>query len=1024
MINPYTGSEIKKDGVVYKKLLDTGFVLQTKNGYEFLKPPVSGFIKTPRGHYIDAVAYHKKNKTPLYNPDTGKLINFATAKKKSDYTLEYYGMDVRMIPKDKINYEKTKELWWIKKGTKAFTQLKNEDKLLIKEVYLPNLVNGKPRMIPLDSPQFAELIHDGFTYDEKINLLQYPRYETIVEFKKCSNNDVKQLLDENPHTISLYVDGNITIINTRNPDDIATLVNKLLHYNGGDDISLRGVSGGEYVKFGIAFDGIANCVISELDKHCQLHNYGLDHVLQRLYIRYRHGVYGNDYNDIAKALQLSIVVHYPPYSEESVVVFPKGRKMKRATFDCAYQNHHITSRKSTINYRDKPVVWEDNISIDNFNICEIVNVGGRLEHPNQIELEEMVHRRRYEIIIGDNGEEFKIDYELYNTNTAIGHFTKMFIANNRLNTIHNSHMNIDAIKSICQHGIMFQRKNDSRVHNYDLKKAYTTYEKCKYYTGFPADLTYCVYVKDMCFDKIMDLVKNNEGFAMVKMTCIWTMVEIERWVSLPYLRFYINGRKAPVTIFYLMLSNNQVNLNLDSLDIQKRIWHKVLGNTNRTRILKTYCTTDGVLAGSTVGAVDTIDILDKKEHTLSTLFRKHVNVDKVCSNYLPYLAGYVQNYTEIRLETLVLSSMKEEDVCSNIVKVWVDGIYSTKELKLCEEEWHYNIEELETDDVQINYKCKAPVYFGSTFNNLLINYDSNHHIITGGAGTGKSYNLNQLYKQTPNSIILVPNHDLKNNYPDARVETLDKVLELGNKVFSSYRHFFVDEYSKISQEKIDKLFTVVDVQTLVLAGDVEQLRLFNGTAIDEGKFNVIILEMIYRQHDKTFQEKLNALRKGGGFKFDNNIDPKSAINRKFIILSSTHAEIDKLNKLGLALNDNKLTHGIKRGSPVRFYKTTTKYNAGETGVITSIDDKIIAIKKDNGVIVEIRIDDFIKHHNTKDRHHKLAYSMTYHAVQGRTVIGKNIAINTKNLFDNNMKYVGCSRVVNESQLFLLVGDGF
>lgn len=112
-------------------------------------------------------------------------------------------------------------------------------------------------------------------------------------------------------------------------------------------------------------------------------------------------------------------------------------------------------------------------------------------------------------------------------------------------------------------------------------------------------------------------------------------------------------------------------------------------------------------------------------------------------------------------------------------------------------------------------------------------------------------------------------------------------------------------------------------------------------------------------------------------------------------------------------NDSKDIKGVKVGSPVRFYKTTKSYNAGETGYITSID-KNITIKKEDDVEIKINIDQFKKYH-------KLAYSMTYHCVQGKTVRDKNIAINTTNLFDPQMKHVGCSRVVREDQLFLLVG---
>ena len=84
------------------------------------------------------------------------------------------------------------------------------------------------------------------------------------------------------------------------------------------------------------------------------------------------------------------------------------------------------------------------------------------------------------------------------------------------------------------------------------------------------------------------------------------------------------------------------------------------------------------------------------------------------------------------------------------------------------------------------------------------------------------------------------------------------------------------------------------------------------------------------------------------------------------------------------------------------------------GKIISVGVDKISIKKEDGVVVLITMTMFKKYH-------KLAYSVTYHAIQGRTIKDKSVAINTTRLFDKKMKYVGCSRVVKEDQLFLLIG---
>ena len=387
--------------------------------------------------------------------------------------------------------------------------------------------------------------------------------------------------------------------------------------------------------------------------------------------------------------------------------------------------------------------------------------------------------------------------------------------------------------------------------------------------------------------------------------------------------------------------------------------------------------------------------------------------------YYPHVAGYVQSYTEIRMEQMVLDLKLKPH---NIKRVWVDGIYikvnsyDVKSLEQKYPEWHVGLvspqHEIFEFESELKYQCVEPVYFSNTYENRLDPLSRSKIIVKGVGGTGKSYLLRQLYSQCPNALLLVPTNELKKRFEGTNVETIDMV-KVRSHLYQKYSTILMDEYGIISQETLDKLIDKINPDLLVLGGDEGQLRLIKGTPINESNFDILVLEKIFRQYDPEFQRKLNRLRKTGKFEFNQKVDSKTAINKKYIILSATIKERDRLNKLGFALNESKDNQGIKVGSPVRFYKTTKNYNAGETGVITSIDTNV-TIKKKNDIEVKISVDQFKKYH-------KLAYSMTYHCVQGKTVSDKNIAINTTDLFDKQMKYVGCSRVVREDQLFLLVG---
>ena len=67
-------------------------------------------------------------------------------------------------------------------------------------------------------------------------------------------------------------------------------------------------------------------------------------------------------------------------------------------------------------------------------------------------------------------------------------------------------------------------------------------------------------------------------------------------------------------------------------------------------------------------------------------------------------------------------------------------------------------------------------------------------------------------------------------------------------------------------------------------------------------------------------------------------------------------------------------------------------------MIEQIYEKTLILVGDMGTIIAINKEKKIKYYSEK------AYSITYHAVQGKTIT-QNIALNLARLFDKNMKYV-------------------
>jgi hypothetical protein len=398
---------------------------------------------------------------------------------------------------------------------------------------------------------------------------------------------------------------------------------------------------------------------------------------------------------------------------------------------------------------------------------------------------------------------------------------------------------------------MFSKETEfTMYHHYDLKKAYTTYDECKYYSGFPTDLSYCVSLTDMEFDKVSNIIDTNEGFIMVIMKCLWTGNQVTRWVSFPYYRYYINERDDPITPLYAMIGNNTSDLDISDLQVTKRMWHCVMGYLNRTVKYDSYITTDPLLAKTGKGSVE--------EH--NGVYRKSSYYTSVGSKYYPHISGYVQNYTEIRLERFVINQKIKTD---NIIRVWIDGIYVKGNKKLawvnsrttpdlCNNAWHYKTDATEqTEDIIQTYTAIEPVYHGAKFTNKVINLSNT--IIKGVGGTGKSTLLRSLYDQTPNSIILTPTNELKKQYPKCKVETLDTLIT-NPYLYKRYNTMLIDEYTMISQNKLDKLNIMFPNTRLILSGDIGQLGTYSGDDINEEKFDIIILTKNYRQHNIKFQK--------------------------------------------------------------------------------------------------------------------------------------------------------------------------
>ena len=890
-----------------------------------------------------------------------------------------------MSPKNKTLYDIHTDGYWIKKGTNAHKFAKGNDMIDVKKVYV-----SPTNQVPVSGVVFNKLLSDGYIYDPKSNTLTYPiETKKIIINRETSNNSIREIIQHNPHNVIMRFRDTTLNVPHGTESKMVKFIQRHQRYDE-TECTLQSTSGGDTPIFGAAFKGKQNCVITALKKHCETHSYNNKDVIDKLYSTYQLGVYGDDYEQISKKLSLTITVILP---DKSSIVYGKTRAT-HASFTCYYNNNHVWSGKQD---KETHIINHDLWAVEDIkdNITDVVSVIGDITCPTVIETRTCIYRLKSTIILGYDGN---IVVPLDKFASHIAYYADIFIKTNDISPIERHNFNIDAIKSICQHGIMYSKKYDNDYTCYDIKKAYSTFDKCKYYNGFPSDLTYSVKIDSI--EDACDILK-YEGFALIRMRCLWSGELITRWVSFPYLRYYMEMRSDELTVFYMLVSLKSTDLDTACIDVNKRMWHHVLGYINRTHKVQSYLTLDSAIASTCAGYCEQACVNG------NTLYKKSIKSKGINGVYYPHIAGYVQQYTEIRMEMFVLENGID---VNDIVRVWVDGIYVSGQCEITDDEWHSYAGCSQMDCVDLNYVSGVdPVYYSTKFNDVVGMCD----LVKGLPGTGKSYLLKELHNQTPNSIVLVPTNELKKSFDGCTVDTIDMVL---TKPFDYVRFntFLIDEYGVIPGEKITKLNSMSSPWSrVILFGDVGQLNLIQGSCINEEEYNVLELKKIYRQIDPVFQRKLQILRDSGIFKFNKKISVKDAILKNALILSATHIDIDKINEIGIQLNPNVEIEELKKDTPIRFYKTDSSYCAGEYGTISKLSKTDMEITKDDLVDIDIKVKTFKKYH-------KPAHSVSFHSQQGRTVKDRIVAINKNNLFDDRMVYVGCSRVQNEDQLYELI----
>lgn len=939
------------------------------------------------------------NMNKIYNPESGKFIKQGTITFKKLLTKFTFENGI-FVPKDKTNFafSKIKQLWIA--PTKNI--LKNYNKVNnILELKSNRVLSPSNRYISVNGPTYNRLIKQGYQHINDTLVYKPQTYNdlSIREFAEVAD----KLRDELKVVIFTELNNNERFSYLYR-GDFHEMVQYYRTISYDKNFKIHFILKSTYA-FGPAFDGKNNCFIETLDNYYKINKLDTKYPneynnIELLYKIYKHeGVFNEDINFIAKELRLHISAHVNNKLYEYKYSNCHSKPILRIKYDNNHIEQYNTIIESKINIKSELYIHNNLSSIIPLlsNITNII-----IQHDEIMAIfinNKLMYKTNKDIItLPDN----YITMFQYLTDDIHNYFT------NPIFPIKSDHY---FYRQLITNQIFYSNSNNQDTIKIDINSSYDHFKE------LPTDLLIKIET-----DKFIDKI----GYSYITYQNPLTKNIETKWRGNNFIKEILIKYNIPFTISQAILSTNSTILNIKEFykfhskayKYEKRIFHIILGKWSKVVDYKYIQTTDQILATSNGGEplynYTTNQIIQPNDSIYShenILYSYKENSTINDSNYYPHVVGYIHEYTNITImDTILKNNIKTE-------RVWVDGIdlghgkinnniFKNDKLTLkLPNGFKFEMSKKYRQEDIISFNHEALKDLQKIYYNLPEQHIS---IITGYAGTGKSYLLkyiSSIFKTT----ILTPTHLVKRMYTNAK--TIDSYIF--DPKSKSEDIILIDEYSMVSQEKLDIIKNKSRAAKIILFGDANQLDPISGTKIKD--YPTIKLTKIYRTKDEEFiKNQINTLETGNIKYINQYMTIEEAIKSKSYILSSLNSNIDKINKIGLELNQNEFKYGIKKDMP--FIISTNKiYNNlcnGDYGTIIDIKDNII-----------LKIGDDIIELNPKYKHIiKPAYSITYHKMQGQTIDTKNIVIDERNLeiFDKyKMLYVGVSRARNQSQLYKL-----
>ena len=618
--------------------------------------------------------------------------------------------------------------------------------------------------------------------------------------------------------------------------------------------------------------------------------------------------------------------------------------------------------------------------------------------------------------------------------------------------------------------------NAKQLYLYDQSRAYASYDKCPFYTGFPDPSgVFEVFEWD---DEL--LTADVEGVAYVHTKEKYPKTIFERsstWATLPQIR-YAKSRGEILTIHFIVLTTRVEDPYKDCKEkfgTSKMWFNKLVGRQfmHQTFPISLATSPDEVAAlerggQGVIGKPFSVD--DTK-----TIWMCGGDRSEPKDPEYPFVSAYVHAYQKITMHHDLISKIPWK----NIVSIWVDGVKVIKPLEfdLPSERWK-PVEVINVNKLSFGQKKACSVWSGAMpqwqeqkpvkFDNALIH---KRIALLAGAGCGKTYTIQQWIKDGKNFVLSASTHLASMNLTSedgVQPSTTQKLLTIAQKTPHTFRaehlagadRLVVDEFTMLSRSELNRLLELNI--PLVLCGDFEQLcspldenPVDRQWLIDNG-FLIKELTEIKRASSEETKELYTACRGKSTQQMlaicqKMNIPKRSftaedfpSPNERRHYIASKNEAIDKVNKdYANYLYDNNESERLEyeinncksiKGMLVIGVDTSTHFRNQEVGYLEGFEchsHKHRGLKgveppnkkKINALVYSLITNEVV---SVPINNLAVGFAITFHRCQGQT-FNFPIYVDVHRLFLKAMLYVAITRVPDIKYLTLIshsIGVGF